>query len=170
MHLTSAFHDSARSVRAAMFRLSALTGWTSLPYLPLIRHRTLIVCGNDDPVIPNVNHRVMARLIPSARLHTVDGGGHLVLVDSAHQVGPVITAFLRGANERPTARRRELQEMALNALSRTYWRDTSRAGSMLWAGWRHSGGMCPAWSPGWPRLTDQANRLELGPGSMPIPA
>ncbi len=38
----------------------------------------------------------MARLIPSARLHTVQGGGHLVLLDSAHKAGPVITAFLHG--------------------------------------------------------------------------
>ncbi len=49
---------------------------------------------------PHVNHRVMAKLIPSARLHTVEGGGHLVLLDSAHEVGPLITAFLRGGEER----------------------------------------------------------------------
>ena len=49
---------------------------------------------------PHVNHRLMARLIPSARLHTVKGGGHLVLLDSAHEVGPLITAFLHGANKR----------------------------------------------------------------------
>ena len=69
----------------------------------MIRHHTLVLCGDDDPVTPHVNHRVMARLIPSARLHTVKGGGHLTLLDSAHEVGPVITAFLHGANERPTA-------------------------------------------------------------------
>lgn len=54
------------SVRAVMFRLSALAGWTSLPYLRSIRHQALIVCGDDDPVTPHVNHRVMAALIPSA--------------------------------------------------------------------------------------------------------
>ena len=45
---------------------------------------------------PHVNHRVMARLMPAARLHTMKGGGHLVLLDSAHEVGPLITAFLHG--------------------------------------------------------------------------
>ena len=88
------------SFRAAAFRLSALAGWTSLHHLPSIRHETLVLCGDDDPVTPHVNHRVMARLIPSARLHTVEGGGHLVLLDSSHKVGPVITAFLHGANKR----------------------------------------------------------------------
>jgi len=42
----------------------------------------------------------MARLIPSARLHIMKGGGHLVLLDSAHEVGPLITAFLRGGDKR----------------------------------------------------------------------
>lgn len=56
---------------------------------------TLVIAGDDDPVTPLVNHRVMAALIPRARLHTVRGGGHLVLLDSADQVGPVIAAFLR---------------------------------------------------------------------------
>jgi hypothetical protein len=33
--------------------------------------------------------------MPRARLHTVAGGGHLVLLDSAAQIGPVITGFLQ---------------------------------------------------------------------------
>jgi poly(3-hydroxyoctanoate) depolymerase len=43
-----------------------------------------------------VNQRVIAMLVPHATLHVVKGGGHLVLLDSAEQVGPVITSFLRG--------------------------------------------------------------------------
>lgn len=105
------------SLRAAAFRLSALAGWTSLHRLPSIRHETLVLCGDDDPVTPHVNHRVMARLIPSARLHTVAGGGHLVLLDSAHEVGPLITAFLHGGNKqmeflRGGDKRMELQAAA----------------------------------------------------------
>ncbi len=91
------------STQARWFRLAAMAGWTSLPFLRSIRHQTLILCGDDDPVTPHVNHRVMARLIPSARLHTVPGGGHLVLLDSAPEVGPVISAFLHAADELPEA-------------------------------------------------------------------
>ncbi len=80
---------------AALYRLAPLAGWTSLPCLWTIRHPTLVVAGDDDPVTPLVNHRVIAALIPKARLHTVHGGGHLVLIDSADQVGPVIADFLR---------------------------------------------------------------------------
>ena len=80
---------------AALYRMAGLVGWTSLPWLWAVGQPTLIVAGDDDPVTPLVNHRVIATLMPRARLHTMVGGGHLVLLDSAAQVGPVITGFLR---------------------------------------------------------------------------
>jgi pimeloyl-ACP methyl ester carboxylesterase len=80
---------------AALYRMAGLLGWTSLPWMWTIGQPTLVVAGDDDPVTPLVNHRVIAGLIPGARLHTVAGGGHLMLLDSAAQVGPVITGFLR---------------------------------------------------------------------------
>jgi poly(3-hydroxyoctanoate) depolymerase len=80
---------------AALYRMVPLFGWTSLPWLRAIRQPTLVIAGDDDPVTPLVNHQVIAALIPRARLYTVRGGGHLVLLDSAEQVGPVITSFLR---------------------------------------------------------------------------
>ena len=80
--------------RAALYRMAGLVGWTSLPWLWAVRQPTLIVAGDDDPVTPLVNHRLIATLMPRARLHTMAGGGHLVLLDSAAQVGPVITGFL----------------------------------------------------------------------------
>jgi pimeloyl-ACP methyl ester carboxylesterase len=79
---------------AAMYRLAPLFGWTSLPWLWAIRHPTLVVAGDDDPVTPLLNHRIIAALVPRARLHIVPGGGHLVLLDSAPEVAPVITSFL----------------------------------------------------------------------------
>jgi poly(3-hydroxyoctanoate) depolymerase len=86
---------------AALYRMAPLFGWTSLPWLWAIRHPALVIAGDDDPVTPLVNHRVIATLMPRARLHTVRGGGHLVLLDSAHQVGPVISSFLRGDDQLP---------------------------------------------------------------------
>ena len=81
---------------AALYRMAPLFGWTSLPWLWAIRQPTLVIAGDDDPVTPLVNHRVIATLMPRATLHTVPGGGHLVLLESAPQVGPLITSFLQG--------------------------------------------------------------------------
>ena len=80
---------------AALYRMAPLFGWTSLPWLWTIRQPALVIAGDDDPVTPLVNHRIIAAMMPQARLHTVADGGHLVLLDSAGQVGPVITRFLR---------------------------------------------------------------------------
>jgi pimeloyl-ACP methyl ester carboxylesterase len=84
-------------LRAYAFRLAGTTGWTSLPWLRRLRTPTLVVHGDDDPIVPLVNARVLARLIPAARLHVVRGGGHLLLLDSAAEVAPVVTSFLQMA-------------------------------------------------------------------------
>ncbi|TQN41163.1 poly(3-hydroxyalkanoate) depolymerase [Blastococcus colisei] len=90
-----ALHSASRlgPRRGYYYQLAASTGWSSLPFLRLIRQPTLIVAGNDDPIIPVVNARIMARLIPDARLHLYDGG-HIALVTEAGELAPVIEEFL----------------------------------------------------------------------------
>ncbi|WP_426565945.1 poly(3-hydroxyalkanoate) depolymerase [Angustibacter sp. McL0619] len=77
-----------------LFQLLAGAGWTSLPALPLIRQQTLILAGNDDPIIPLVNAHIMRRLLPHATVH-VFADGHLGLVTSADELGPLVSQFLR---------------------------------------------------------------------------
>ena len=79
--------------RGYYYQLAASTGWSSLPFLRLIRQPTLVVVGDDDPIIPMVNARMMARLIPDARLH-VYSGGHIALITEADELAPVIEDFL----------------------------------------------------------------------------
>ena len=81
-------------LKAWMFRLAGTAGWSSLPWLHRLRIQTLVVHGDDDPVVPLANARVIACLVPNARLEVVNGGGHLLLLDSASDVLPVITDFL----------------------------------------------------------------------------
>jgi poly(3-hydroxyalkanoate) depolymerase len=84
-----------RDLRAYAFRLAGAAGWTSVPWLRQLQAPTLVAHGDDDPIVPLVNARLLAKLIPNARLHVVRGGGHLLLLDTATEVAPVITAFLR---------------------------------------------------------------------------
>jgi pimeloyl-ACP methyl ester carboxylesterase len=76
-----------------LLQLLAGVGWTSLPFLPLIRQPTLILSGNDDPIIRLVNARMMRRLLPHADLHVFDDG-HLGIVTKAHELGPITGQFL----------------------------------------------------------------------------
>jgi poly(3-hydroxyalkanoate) depolymerase len=79
--------------RGYYYQLLAGTGWSSLPALGLIRQRTLIIAGDDDPLIPVVNARIMARGIPNSRLHLYRGG-HLALLTEATELAPVVDRFL----------------------------------------------------------------------------
>lgn len=93
-------HDQSRvgSRRGYLLQLLAGAGWSSLPALPLIRQPTLILAGDDDPLIPLVNARIMHRLLPAAELH-VFPDGHLGLVTSADELAPRIATFLRESSE-----------------------------------------------------------------------
>lgn len=79
--------------RGYYYQLAAAAGWSSLPFLRLIRQPTLVISGDDDPIIPAVNPRIMARLIPDARLHLYSGG-HLALLTEPTELTPVIENFL----------------------------------------------------------------------------
>ena len=81
------------SRRGYLFQLAAGVGWTSLPFLGLIKQPTLILSGDDDPIIPLANAHLMARLIRHSELH-VYHGGHVELVTEAPTLTPVITEFL----------------------------------------------------------------------------
>jgi poly(3-hydroxyalkanoate) depolymerase len=77
-------------------QLGAAFGWSSLPWLRFLPQPTLVMAGNDDPLVPAINGRILARLIPDARLVTVDDG-HLFLVTSAPEAARVVTEFLRSS-------------------------------------------------------------------------
>ena len=83
------------SRRGYLLQQLALAGWTSLPFLPLLKQRTLILAGDDDPVIPLANAHLMRRAIPDASLHVL-ADGHLFLISSAEEAGAVTREFLLG--------------------------------------------------------------------------
>jgi hypothetical protein len=59
----------------------------------LIAVGTLMLAGDDDPITPLANARLMTYLIPNARLHVIKVGGYPSVLTRAAQVAPVILAF-----------------------------------------------------------------------------
>jgi pimeloyl-ACP methyl ester carboxylesterase len=53
-----------------------------------------VLAGDDDPIVPLVNGRILARRIPNARLHIVRGGGHLLLPERPARIAAVVAGFL----------------------------------------------------------------------------
>jgi pimeloyl-ACP methyl ester carboxylesterase len=86
-----------RSMLAYLHRLSGLSGWWGLPWT--IRRPALVITGDDDPIVPAGNSRILAACLPDAQLRVVRGGGHLLLFDSPAEVAPMIGQFLKGSQE-----------------------------------------------------------------------
>jgi poly(3-hydroxyalkanoate) depolymerase len=93
--IVAAMHDARQGApsRGYLYQLAATAGWTSLPLLPRLRQPTLILAGDDDPIIPLANARLMHRLIRGSRLY-IYHGGHLALVTEAAELAPVVDGFL----------------------------------------------------------------------------
>jgi poly(3-hydroxyalkanoate) depolymerase len=76
-----------------LYQLLAIAGWTSLPWLSSLQQPTLILAGRDDPIVPTINGRFMARIMHNARLEIIDDG-HLFMVTRPTETAAIIEEFL----------------------------------------------------------------------------
>jgi pimeloyl-ACP methyl ester carboxylesterase len=75
-------------------QILALSSWSSLPWLETIETPTLVVTGDDDPLVPMANSFLLARRIRRTRLFVAPGEGHLLLFDQHGAAHPHIHDFL----------------------------------------------------------------------------
>ena len=80
--------------RGYLYQLLAMTGWTSLPWLWSLPQPTLVLMGSDDPLVPPINGRILARLIPNAQLRMIDDG-HLFMVTRPAETAASLKSFWR---------------------------------------------------------------------------
>src|SRR5438445_4654596 len=76
-----------------LYQLLAMAGWTSLPWLWSLPQPTLVLMGSDDPLVPSINGRILAFLIPNAQLRMIDDG-HLFMVTRPAETAAILEAFL----------------------------------------------------------------------------
>jgi pimeloyl-ACP methyl ester carboxylesterase len=87
-------HIQAPRGRGYIYQLLAAWGWSSLPWLGTLRQMTLVMHGNDDPIVPLTNAKILAARIRNATLYVIDDG-HLFLIARAKDIAPVVRRFLR---------------------------------------------------------------------------
>jgi poly(3-hydroxyalkanoate) depolymerase len=63
------------------------------PFMPGIDQPTLILSGDDDPIIPAPNARILRSAIPNARMR-IFHDGHLGLLLRADELAPIVADFL----------------------------------------------------------------------------
>ena len=74
------------SSKGYYYQLLAAMGWTSAPFLPFIKAKTLIMGGDRDHLVPLVNAKILASLIPGAELDVIKEGGHLFIIARADEI------------------------------------------------------------------------------------
>ena len=79
--------------RGYYYQLLAGVGWTSIPWLAALEQPTLVLAGDDDPIVPLVNARLMHMLLRRSTLH-IYPGGHLELIASPGLLAPLVEDFL----------------------------------------------------------------------------
>ena len=96
LHTQAAVRSERRpSAVGYAHQLAAAWTWVALPLLPRIRNQTLVITGDDDPIVSVRTARIMAGLLPHSRLHVARGGGHLYMVDQAGEAAAIVSEFLR---------------------------------------------------------------------------
>ncbi|GAC1333990.1 MAG: alpha/beta hydrolase [Candidatus Dormibacteria bacterium] len=76
-------------------QFAAVLRWSSLSRLRRIAVPTLVIHGDRDRLIPVGNGRVIARLVPDARLHIFQGAGHVYGTDCPEEHEEVVLDFLQ---------------------------------------------------------------------------
>jgi len=82
------------SPRGYFYQLMAMLGWTSVPALPFMRKKTLIMMGDEDHIVPLTNGWFLDKLIPNSELLVLRGGGHLFLLSHSDECVEAIHRFL----------------------------------------------------------------------------
>jgi len=93
--LTHEFAQTARlgSALGYFYQMLGGVGWISIPWLHKLRQPTLILHGDDDPLVPLANAKIMHRLIPHSKLY-IFHDGHLGLGTRAQELAQVVDQFL----------------------------------------------------------------------------
>jgi pimeloyl-ACP methyl ester carboxylesterase len=82
------------SISGYLHQLYAVCGWSSHRWLRSLPQSTLVLHGDQDPLVPLINARYLARTIRGAELHVVPGAGHLFLLDQPDDAIAAIESFL----------------------------------------------------------------------------
>ena len=76
-----------------LYQLAAAASWSSLPFLPHLKQPVLLLGGDADDIVPIINARIMAALIPNAIVH-IYTGGHVEPLAKPTEVASMINRFL----------------------------------------------------------------------------
>lgn len=75
-------------------QVAAAMGFSTGERLSSVRAPTLVITGDDDPIVPPANADILAQGIPGARLCVIPGGRHLFFIEFAERFNREVVTFL----------------------------------------------------------------------------
>lgn len=95
---TGLLREHARALRTGsgrgyLYQMLCGLGWTSWLWLPQIETPTLIIMGEDDPIVPPVNGRILNHRLPNSELVTMPCG-HLFILSHPEETARMIETFI----------------------------------------------------------------------------
>jgi pimeloyl-ACP methyl ester carboxylesterase len=89
---------------AVIRQQEAFAGWSSYDRLAEIACLTLVLCGEDDGMVPPENSRQLAAMIPGAELRLIPECGHLPMLEQPEAMQDAVFAFVGGHADGPGGR------------------------------------------------------------------
>lgn len=83
-------------------QLSGIKAFSSGCRLWSIRSQTLVMTGDEDKLIPAFNSRIIAWMIPFARIKSQSGLGHRAIWEKPEEMALIVTNFLKAPEHLPT--------------------------------------------------------------------
>jgi len=86
-------------VPVIMLQMQAIAGHDTSPRLPSLAVPTLVIHGDEDRMLPVANGRLIASLVPDARLEVLEGVGHMFWWERPERSAELVRAHaLAGAS------------------------------------------------------------------------
>jgi len=103
LHAVRAIAD-AQDPEAVAGALEALAGRADRrPDLAAMRMPALVIAGSEDGLTPPALSEAMVAALPDARLHVVEGAGHLTALERPEEWAATVRPFLAEVDGRPPA-------------------------------------------------------------------
>ena len=81
------------SIKGYLFQLSAMVGWSSLPFIRRIKAPALVIMGDKDQIVPVINGKILNCALKDSRLKIIKDAGHLFLLTRRDETIEIIRDF-----------------------------------------------------------------------------
>jgi len=81
------------SVKGYLHQLTAMVGWSSLPFIRRIKAKTLVIMGDKDHIVPVGNGHILNYALKNSRLKIIKDAGHLFLLTRRDESVQLIRDF-----------------------------------------------------------------------------